>query len=157
MATGQTLLALASIVLLSIITMSIRSMYVQSVDTTVESQEMADALNYGRDLAEEIQSFAFGFDYIQNLELQMNNLSDQYSSNSSVLNQKSSVANNLWVVKREQETQIGIQYYASIELPTSKQILKHGQLGVIAIIRIFEEENNEFKKIAEYSTAVLPL
>ena len=132
-------------------------MYVQSVGTTVESQETADALTYGRDLAEEIQSFAFGFDYIQSIVFRMNNLPDQYSSGSPVLNQKSSVANNLWVVKREQETQIGKQYYASIELPSSKQILQHGQQGVIAIIRIFEQEGNEYKKIAEYSTAVLPL
>lgn len=159
MATGQTLLALASIVLLSIITMSIRSMYVQSVDTTVESQEMADALNYGRDITEEVQSFAFNFDDMAAMETQMNSIPGQYQSSSTVLNEKTSSANSLWIVKRQEETQIGIQYYASIEMPTSMQTLtSHSQQGVIAIIRIFEEkEENEFEKIAEYSTAVLPL
>ena len=159
MATGQTLLALASIVLLSIITMSIRSMYVQSVETTVESQEMADALNYGRDIAEELQSFAFGFDSMGDMDMRMNSMPGQYQSSSTVLNEKTSSANNLWIIKRQEETQIGRQYYASIELPTSMQTLtSHNQQGVIAIIRIFEEkEENEFHKIAEYSTAVLPL
>jgi hypothetical protein len=159
MATGQTLLALASIVLLSIITMSIRSMYVQSVETTVESQEMQDAINFGRDISEELQSFAFGFSDMGAIQSRMNSLSGQFQSSNTVLNEKTSSANSLWIVKREEESQIGRQYYASIEMPTSMQTLtSHNQQGVIATIRIFEEiEDNEFEKIAEYRTAVLPL
>ena len=159
MATGQTLLALASIVLLSLITMSMRSSYVQSVETTVESQEMQDAINFGRDISEELQSFAFGFSDMGAMQSRMNSLSGQFQSSNTVLNEKTSPANSLWIIKREEETQIGNQYYASVEMPTSMQTLtSHNQQGVIAIIRIFEEkEENEFHKIAEYSTSVLPL
>lgn len=153
------MLALASIVLLSIITMSIRQMYVQSVNTTVESQEMSDALNYGRDIAEEIQSFAFAFEDMATMEAQLNSMPGFYQSSSTVLNEKHSTANNLWIFKRQEETQIGEQYFATVEMPTSMQSLtSHNQQGVIAVIRIFQEiEENEFEKIAEYSTAVLPL
>lgn len=159
MATGQTLLALASIVLLSLITMSMRSSYVQSVETTVEAQEMQDAINFGRDISEELQSFAFGFSDMGAIQSRMNSLSGQFQSSNTVLNEKTSSANSLWIIKREEETQIGNQYYASVEMPTSMQTLtSHNQQGVIAIIRIFEEKKeNEFEKIAEYSTAVLPL
>ena len=54
MTTGQTLLTLAAIVLLAIITMGIRSMYLQSVNTSVDAQYTSDALNFGRDLSERV-------------------------------------------------------------------------------------------------------
>lgn len=135
MATGQTLLALASIVLLSIITMSIRQMYVQSVNTTVESQEMSDALNFGRDIAEEVQLYAFRYD---DLDSRFGHLDDETDPA------------RRWTF----ESQIEKVYHATVEL-SSEQTLKHGQLGRIATIKIFEEEReDEYKMVAEYNTAV---
>lgn len=137
MATGQTLLALASIVLLSIITMSIRQMYVQSVNTTVESQEMADALNFGRDIADELQSFAYRYD----------DLNERFGDLNDVTNEDS---------RWEFESQIDKKYYATVDL-SLEQPLKHGQTGRMATIIIYEEENGDYKMIAEYATAIAPL
>lgn len=137
MATGQTLLALASIVLLSIITMSIRSMYVQSVHTTVESQEMADALNFGRDIADELQSFAYRYSELDATFGDLNDVTD---------------VDSRW----EFESQIGKKYYATVDLST-EQPLKHGQLGRMATIIIYEEDNGDYEMIAEYATAIAPL
>ena len=138
MATGQTILSLASIVLLAIVTMSIRQMYVQSVHNTVGTQETADALNFGRDVAEDIHSYAFMYDQ---LEAAYGNLNDVTDS-----------ATRLMF-----ESQIEGTLYATVELASEEELI-HGQLGRRATIRIYKEEKeDDFRKLAEYKTAVSPL
>ncbi len=138
MATGQTLMTLASIILLGIISMSVRSMYVQSVNNTIDSQVTSDALNFGRDIAEEIHSFAFAYDQLDAVYGQMND-----------------VTNN--EARIEFTSPAGLTLYTTIEL-SAEQELKHNQLGRQVTIRVFEQEReNDFRQIAEYLTAVLPL
>ncbi|TVP98972.1 MAG: hypothetical protein EA359_17635 [Balneolaceae bacterium] len=138
MATGQTLLTLASIVLLGIISMSVRSMYVQSVNNTVGTQVTSDALNFGRDMAEEIHSFAFNYDQLDAVYGQFNDVTNP-------------------ATRIEFTPQVGRTLYATIQL-SSEQVLKHGQMGRSVNIRVFEEEReDEFTLVAEYITAVLPL
>jgi hypothetical protein len=135
MAAGQTFLTLASIVLLAIISISIRSMYMQSVNNTVDSQLTSDALNLGRDLAEELHSFAFRYDQ---LDAEYGNMNDITNPNTRI----------------EFTPQIGVTFYATIEL-SAEQTLIHNQQGRIATIRIFEEvRNEEFVELAEYVTSV---
>lgn len=135
MATGQTILTLASIVLLAIITMSIRSMYVQSVHTTVGSQETADALNFGRDIAEDLHSYAFRYDQLDGAYGNLNDVTDE---DSRILF----------------ESQIDGTLYATVELASEEELI-HGQLGRRATIRIYKEETeDEFRMMAEYITAI---
>jgi hypothetical protein len=55
MSTGQIFLTLSSLVLLAIISLNIREMYVQSVNNTVDAQVTNDAINFGRDISEQLQ------------------------------------------------------------------------------------------------------
>ena len=138
MATGQTLLTLASIVLLAIISMSIRSMYTQSVHNTVDSQLTSDALNFGRDLSEEIHSYAFRYTELDGV----------YGSKNDVTHPNTRI---------EFTPQVGVTFYATIEL-SAEQELKHGQDGRIVTIHIFEEQReDEFEQVAEYVTTVFNL
>ena len=138
MATGQTILTLASIVLLAIITMSIRSMYTQSVHQTVGSQETADALNLGRDIAETLHSYSFRYDQ---LDSDFGGLNDVTDENSRI----------------EFESQIEGTLYATVEL-SAEEVLIHDQLGRRATIRIYKEEREgDFRMKAEYTTAILDL
>ncbi len=131
-------MALAAIVLLSIVTMGIRQMYVQSVTTTVDSQNTSDALNFGRDLSEEIHTYAFRY----------NELDGVYGSVNDVTNANTRI---------EFTSQVGTTFYATIELFTEQE-LKQGQYGRMVTIRIFEEEReDEFRQIAEYVTSVFNL
>ena len=138
MATGQTILTLASIVLLAIITMSIRSMYVQSVNHTVGSQETADALNFGRDISEELHSYAFNYDQLDAAFGSYNDVTDENS-------------------RIEFESQIEGMLYATVELSAEEELI-HDQLGRRATIRIYQEEREgEFTLKAEYTTAIANL
>jgi len=138
MATGQTILTLASIVLLSIITMSIRSMYVQSVNQTVSSQETADALNFGRDIAETLHSYAFRYDQLDSDFGSFNDVTDENS-------------------RIEFESQIEGILYATVELFSEEELIQD-QLGRRATIRIYKEKNEgDFRLEAEYRTVITNL
>ncbi|TVR13363.1 MAG: hypothetical protein EA391_14320 [Balneolaceae bacterium] len=141
MATGQTLLTLASIVLLAIISMNIRSMYVQSVQTTVNSQHTADALNYGRDLGERVQSYVFNYGEILNSRYaSMNDINDPAGRDSTL-----SPANKM--------------LYATTEIGNEIPVLYNHQ-GRLITIRIYERNDmnsNQFDFLAEYITAITDL
>lgn len=151
MATGQTLLSLAAIVLLSIITMSIRQMYVQSVNNTVDAQYTSDALNFGRDLSERVHrrsgstlSYnAFNQEYSNCVE--PNNPEDlelgAFSENCKV--NYTSVA--------------GQSYIGLITISPNTEDFDMGvvvQTGRYVTVRVFKEENEDFIQDAEYRTIV---
>lgn len=143
MATGQTILTLASIVLLAIISMSIRQMYIQSVHNTVDSQVTSDALNFGRDLIEEVHSFAFRYDQLDTHFGQFNNVEDP--------------SHRRGTEDDTADYQVVKPLFATIEVG-AEEVLEHGQNGRIVTIRIFEEDrDDEFVQIAEYVTSVLNL
>lgn len=138
MATGQTLLTLAAIVLLSIITMSIRQMHLQSVTTSIDSQVTNDALNFGRDLAEEIYSYSYRYD----------ELDTRFGGYTDVSDPAKRITFN---------SQVDIIYHATIELSSEKE-LQYSQIGRTATIKIYQEEKTgDFKMIAEYVTAIISL
>lgn len=141
MAAGQTLLTLASIVLLAIISMNIRSMYVQSVHTTVNSQHTSDALNYGRDLSEEIQSYVFNYGEIINSRYaSMNDINDPGNRDSTL-----SPTNKM--------------LYATTDISNEQPVL-YNHHGRLITIRIYERNNmdsNQFDFLAEYVTAITDL
>ncbi len=141
MATGQTLLTLTSIVLLAIISLNIGNMYVQSVQVTVDTQHSSDALNYGRDLGERIQSYVFNYGEFENSRYaSLNDIYDPAARDSTI-----SPANKI--------------FYATTEIG-SEEVLLYGMEGRIVNIRIYERctvQENEFNFIVEYSTAITDL
>jgi len=140
MATGQTLLTLASIVLLAIISMSIRSMYTQSMYNTVDSQITSDALNFGRDLAEEIHSYS---------------LNGQYSDLPAIFSSWNDITDE--EARREFTPQVGVTLYATFDVEENI-LLNHGQMGHLVTIFIYEEEREDvYREIAQYVTTVVDL
>lgn len=137
MSTSQTLLSVGAVILLSIVSLSIGRMYVQSVNNSVDAQHTNDALNLGRDLSEEIQSYAFKYD---ELEADFGDLND--------------VTNPFR--RRTYPSEAGELFYVTYELDGEEELV-HGQSGRIVTIRIFAEQNSQFRKKAEYVTAVMPM
>jgi hypothetical protein len=136
MSTGQVLLTLASIVLLSYITLNMQQMYVQATHSTVESQHTSDALNFGRDISDRIQSFAFNYDQLMT---EFGGLDDITDPNS----------------RLEFTSQVGEIFYATVEISDEMELI-HNQTGRKAIIKVYEyrESSDEYRQQAEYVTAV---
>lgn len=137
MSTGQVFLTLASLILLGYITLSIQQMYVSSVETTVDMQMTNDAVNFGRSLSEEVQSYAYKYDQ---LDAQLGGLDDETDPNS----------------RRSDTSQIGEIFHATIELSNEIE-LDHGQNGRWATIRVYEEQEDALEFKAEMVTGVVNL
>lgn len=137
MSTGQVLLTLASLILLGLITLNIHRMYVSSVETTVDMQMTSDAVNFGRDLSEEVQSYAHKY---SQLNAQFGNYDDVNDPNK----------------RRSDTSQVGEIFHATIEL-SSETVLEHGQIGRMATITVYEELNDSLQLKSKYVTAVTNL
>lgn len=139
MTTGQTLLALAAIVLLSIISLQIGSMHVEAVNTTVQTQETNDAINLAEDVIETLQSYSYNYDQLASDYNGLNDVSD--------------------ADKRIQLTsEIGKVYYVTVDL-SGEETIQHGQTGRRATVQIYEdaETGGGYEMLAELRTAILPL
>jgi uncharacterized protein (UPF0333 family) len=135
---GQTLLTLASIVLLSVIAIQIGQMYTSSVSSTVETQLTADAINFARDVAEDVHSYAFRY----------NDLDNAFGNFTDVNNPATRI---------EFTPQVGITFYATVELGQEEN-LRHNVPGRMATIRVYEEERpNQFRMIATNKVSVFDL
>lgn len=151
MSTGQTLLALASIVLLAIITMGIRSMYLQSVNNTVGAQHTSDALNFGHDLSERIHRhsgstlrynvFLQEFGNCEELILEDEIDLDGFSDN----------------CKFDYNSVAGESFVGLVTISPEDEDFNLGvaiQTGRYVTIRIFREENEDYVFDAELKTIV---
>lgn len=137
MSTGQVLLTLASLVLLGLISLNIHRMYVSSVETTVDMQMTSDAVNLGRDISEEIQSYAYKY---SQLDAQFGDFDDVNDPNK----------------RRSDTSQVGEIFHATIELSPEK-ILEHNQVGRVATIVVYEELNDSLQMKAKFVTAITNL
>ena len=135
MATGQTIITIGAIILFAIMAMNVQQIYVESVGNRVEYQSTSDALSIGWDLAEELQSYAF----------QYNNLDQEYGG----LNDLNDPLSRL-----EVRSQIDELYYVTIELSMEKLMI-HNQMGRTATIRV--HRSSDLSLQSEYVTAVVQL
>lgn len=151
MATGQTLLSLAAIVLLSIITMSIRQMYVQSVNNTVDAQYTSDALNFGRDLTERVHRRSGS-------TLNYNSFIQEYNNCIEPENpEEIDIETYSQNCKINYNSIAGQTYVGLITISPNTEDFDMGvvvQTGRYVTIRVFKEENEEFLQDAEYRTIV---
>lgn len=135
MSTGQVFLTLASLVLLGYIAFNIQQMYVSSVETTVEMQMTSDAVNLGRDLSEEIQSYMYKYDQLETQFGDMDDVTDPGE-------------------RRSDTSQIGQIFHATVEL-SGEMVLEHGQNGRLATITVYEEVDNDYVMKSEFVTSVV--
>lgn len=137
MSTGQVFLTLGSLVLLGIIAFNIQQMYVSSVETTVDMQMTSDAVNFGRDLSEEIQSYMYKYGQLVAHFGDMDDANDPSK-------------------RRSDTSQVGQVFHATVDL-SDEMVLEHGQNGRIATIRVFEEVDDSIQFKAEFATSVLDM
>lgn len=137
MSTGQVFLTLASLILLGYIALNIQRMYVSSVETTVEMQMSSDAINFGRDLSEEVQSYMYKY---SQLDTQFGNLDDVTDPSK----------------RRSDTSQVGEIFHATVEL-SGEEVLEHGHSGRLATIRVFEEIDDTLQFKVEFVTSVVNL
>lgn len=135
MSTGQVFLTLGSLVLLGIIAFNIQQMYISSVETTVDMQMTSDAVNFGRDLSEEVQSYMYNY---AQLEARFGNMDDITDPNQ----------------RRSDTSQVGQIFHATVDL-TNEMVLEHGQSGRLATITVYEEVDNSLQMKAEFVTSVI--
>ena len=148
MSTGQVFLSLGALILLAIVSIGIQQLFVQSVQETVGSQKTADAVNYGRDLSEEVYSFAFNHKDISGsggtvgLEPALRNEYDGYQTPET---------------GKKFRSQIGKLYSATFDIETKTNVA-HQQDGVEVRIRIYEQLNDDnYGFQAEYIALVTPI
>lgn len=137
MSTGQIFLTLASLVLLGYIAFNIQRMYLSSVETTVDMQMTSDAVNFGHDLSEEVQSYMYKY---AQLDAQFGNLDDAANPSR----------------RRSDTSQVGQIFHATVKL-SNEMLLAHGQSGRLATIRVFEEVADTLQFKAEFATSVVNL
>jgi len=137
MSTGQVFVTFASLVLVGYIALNIQRMYVSSVEETVDTQMTHDAVNFGRDLSEEVQSYAYKYGQIVDAFGDMDDITDPNERISDT-------------------SQVGRIFHATVEL-SNEQVLEHGQSGRTATIRVYEEVDNSLNFKAELVTAVTNL
>ncbi len=110
-------------------------MFVQSAGERVEYQSTSNALSIGWNLAEEIQSYAFNYDQLDQDYGGLNDLNDSLG-------------------RLEVRSQMDELFYITIELSDEKELI-HNQLGRTATIRVHRSSDLSLK--SEYVTAVVPL
>ncbi|WP_234570941.1 hypothetical protein [Rhodohalobacter sp. 614A] len=141
MSTGQVFLTLASLVLLGYIVLNIHRMYAGSVESTVDMQMTSDAVNFGRDLSEEIQSYAYKY---SQLDADFADLDDPTDPNA----------------RRSDTSQVGQIFHATVNLLDKADLLPDmagNQPGKIAEIRVYEEVDDTLQFKAELVTSVIDM
>lgn len=140
MSTGQVLLTLGSLVLLGIIVLNIHQMYASSVETTVDMQMAADAVNFGQDLSEEVQSYMY--EKYDQLDTDFAHLDDPTDPNA----------------RRSDTSQVGQIFHATVNLIDKADLLPDmagNQPGKVAEIRVYEEVDDTLQFKAELITSVI--
>ncbi|MEX0648814.1 MAG: hypothetical protein WEA56_12470 [Balneolaceae bacterium] len=137
MSTGQVFLTLGAIALLSYITLNISRTYITSVKEAVQIQREIEIINYGQSLSELMYSQSTNYD---NFHVQYGNLSDINSPGS----------------RLSYGTQSGDSLYATIDISPEEVILLD-EMGRIATVTIFEQEESNFIQKARFFTAITPM
>lgn len=135
MATGQTIITIGAVILFALIAMNVQQMFVESAGNRVEYQSTSNALSIGWNLAEEIQSYAFNYDQLDQVYGGLNDLNDSLG-------------------RLEVRSQMDELFYITIELSDEKELI-HDQFGRTATIRVHRSSDLTLK--SEYVTAVVPL
>jgi hypothetical protein len=134
MSTGQSLLALGAVVLLSFIALNVNRIYIASVTETSQYQKNLDAINYSQSLSDAIYAQSMNYARIDSIFGALNNINSSSG-------------------RLAYRTTIGDSLYATIVFAT-EQAVAEGVDGRIATIRVFERENGQFRQLVE-STATL--
>ena len=134
MSTGQSLLALAAVVLLSFLALNVNRIYVASVTETTKFQKNLDAINYSQSLSDAVYAQAMNYARIDSIFGALNNIN---SSTGRVATR----------------TSFGDSLFATI-IFAAEQPVAEGADGRVATIRVYDREGGQFRQLVE-STATL--
>ncbi|MDR8392598.1 hypothetical protein NC796_15690 [Aliifodinibius sp. S!AR15-10] len=133
MASGQTLLTLAAIVLFMITALNVNRNYVQAVEQNLDQQKYINAINYGESLADEFYSQASNYE----------NAEDVYGDYDDVTDPNR---------RLEKVTTMGDTLYATIHI--TEQELKHNVVGKKGTITVYGRNGSEYRQRAQYEAAI---
>ncbi len=134
MSTGQSLLALGAVVLLSFMALNVNRIYVASVSETLRYQQNLDAINYAQSLSDVVYAQSMNYAGIDSIFGALNNVNSPSS-------------------RVSMQTSMGDSLFATIVF-AAEQAVAEGVNGRIATIRVFGRENGQFQQMVE-STATL--
>jgi hypothetical protein len=134
MSSGQSLLSLGAVVLLSYMALNVNRVYVSSVGETSKYQQSLDAINFAQSLSDAIYAHSSNYDKIDQIYGAYNNI-----------NQKNS--------RLSIYTPLGDSLHATVTF-SAAQPVADGVTGRIATIRIYNRLDGTYNQLVE-STATL--
>jgi hypothetical protein len=134
MSTGQSLLALGAVVLLSFLALNVNRIYVASMGETARFQQNLDAINYAQSLSDAIYAHSINYAGIDSIFGALNNVNSPAGRVATI-------------------TPMGDSLYATIVF-AAEQPVSEGVNGRLATIRVFERQDAQFRQLVE-STATL--
>ncbi len=134
MSTGQSLLALGAVILLSYLALNVNRIYVASVSETTRFQHNLDAINYAQSLSDVVYAQAMNYAGIDSIFGALNNVNSPSS-------------------RLSMQTSMGDSLFATIVFG-SEQAVTEGVNGRMATIRVFGRVEGQFRQLVE-STATL--
>ena len=129
MSSGQSLLSLGAVVLLSFFALNVNRVYVASVSETSRYQQSLDAINYAQSLSDAIYAHGTEYDRLDQIYGAYNNV-QQRSGRLSI------------------RTAMGDSLHATITFSSEHQVAE-GLNGRVATIRIFNRQNGQYKQVVE--------
>lgn len=134
MSTGQSLLALGAVVILSFLALNVNRVYVASVTETSRFQQNLDAINYAQSLSDAVYAQSMNYAGIDSIFGAYNNVNSSSG-------------------RLATRTAMGDSLYATIVF-SSQAAVTEGVNGRMATIRVFEREGGQYRQLVE-STATL--
>lgn len=134
MSTGQSLLALGAVVILSFLALNVNRVYVASVTETTRFQHHLDAINYAQSLSDAVYAQSMNYAGIDSIFGAFNNVNSSSG-------------------RFAMRTAMGDSLYATIVF-ASQTAVAEGVNGRMATIRVFEREGGQYRQLVE-STATL--
>lgn len=134
MASGQTLLTLAAIVLFMYTALNVNRNYVNGIEQNLSQQKYISAINYGQSIAE--QFYAQSTNYGE--------LDDAYGDLDDVTDQD----HRLQTVTAFEDT-----LYATVNL-SGEHELQHSVMGRTATITVYEHVGSDYRQRAQYVAAI---
>lgn len=134
MSTGQSLLALGAVVILSFLALNVNRVYVASATETIRFQQQLDAINYAQSLSDAVYAQSANYAGIDSTFGAFNNVNNASS-------------------RFAMRTAMGDSLYATIVF-AAQSAVSEGVNGRIATIRVFDRQDGQFQQLVE-STATL--
>ncbi|MDI6402857.1 hypothetical protein QLX67_12690 [Balneolaceae bacterium ANBcel3] len=140
MAYGQTILTIAAVILFSIHAMTAHRLYNMAVERSVETQELTEAIDFGRALNDRVQAYSLRYWTLMEPPEQggLYGLNDPSDPNG----------------RLEFHGGSGQVFYATVEIGNQEELM-FKQEGRMVTVRVFKPNGNNLDILTTYTTAVI--